>query len=46
MGTDYPYDMGDPQPVRTVTSLQHVSEDDKQKILGGNAAYLFKLESK
>lgn len=46
MGTDYPYDMADPQPVQTVTSLQHVSEDDKQKILGGNAACLFKLESK
>ncbi|MFC1897745.1 amidohydrolase family protein [Chloroflexota bacterium] len=44
MGTDYPYDMGDFQPVRTVTSLQRVSEDDKQKILGGNAACLFKLE--
>ncbi|MFC1978035.1 amidohydrolase family protein, partial [Chloroflexota bacterium] len=46
MVTDFPYDMADPQPLRTVTSLQHVSEDDKQKILGGNAACLFKLESK
>ena len=44
MGTDYPYDMGDTHPVQTVMSLPHVSDEDKQKILGGNAARLFKLQ--
>ncbi len=44
MGTDYPYDMADPTPVSTVKSLKNVSDEDKEKILGGNAARLFKLQ--
>ncbi|MFC2001928.1 amidohydrolase family protein [Chloroflexota bacterium] len=43
MGTDYPADMADSSPVRTVQSLVNVSEADKQKIMGDNAARLFKL---
>ncbi len=46
MGTDYPYDMGDATPVATVKSLKNVSDEDKEKILGGNTARLFKLELK
>ncbi|MFH1169221.1 MAG: amidohydrolase family protein [Chloroflexota bacterium] len=43
MGTDYPYDMSDTDPVNTVLSLKNVSAADKEKILGGNAARIFKL---
>jgi aminocarboxymuconate-semialdehyde decarboxylase len=43
MATDYPYDMGDATPVETVKSLKNVSNEDKEKILGGNAKRLFKL---
>ncbi len=35
MGTDYPYDMGDEDPVCFVSSLP-IPEADKEKILGGN----------
>ncbi len=42
MGTDYPADMADSAPVSHVRSL-NIAEKDKQLILGGNAARLFKL---
>ena len=35
MGSDYPYDMADEHPVAFIRNLS-ISEDDKQKILGGN----------
>ncbi len=44
MGTDYPFDMGDSTPVSTVKGLKNVSDEDKEKILGGNAKRLFKLQ--
>lgn len=43
MGSDYPFDMGVRDPVKTVTSLPHLSESQKELILGGNARVLFKL---
>jgi aminocarboxymuconate-semialdehyde decarboxylase len=43
MGTDYPYDMGDMDPVRTVGKLTELPEDQKSKILGENAVSLFKI---
>ena len=43
MGTDYPFDMGDRDPVKTVASLPHLSDDQKEMILGANAAALFKI---
>ncbi len=43
MGTDYPYDMADSQPVLTVQNLKNISEEDKQLVLGGNARRIFKL---
>jgi len=43
MGTDYPYDMADSQPVLTVQNLENISEEDKQLVLGGNATRIFKL---
>ena len=35
MGSDYPYDMGDEDPVGSVNNLS-IPEADKKKILGGN----------
>jgi aminocarboxymuconate-semialdehyde decarboxylase len=43
MGTDYPFDMGDRDPVKTVASLPHLSDDQKEMIFGANAAALFKI---
>ena len=43
LGTDYPHDMADSQPVVTVQSLDGISDEDKERILGDNAARLFKL---
>jgi len=44
MGTDYPYDMGDANPVQTVTQQRDISEKDRQKILKENAISLFGLK--
>ncbi len=35
MGSDYPYDMGDEDPVASVMNLA-IPEKDKKRILGGN----------
>jgi aminocarboxymuconate-semialdehyde decarboxylase len=43
LGTDSPYDMGEYKPVSKLDSLKHLSEEEKQKILGTNASRLFKL---
>jgi aminocarboxymuconate-semialdehyde decarboxylase len=45
MGTDYPYDMAEPDPVRFVDSAPRLSEDDKRAIMGGNAAALLGVEA-
>ncbi len=37
LGSDYPFDMGDPDPLETVGSLD-IKSGDKEKIAGGNAA--------
>ncbi len=42
MGSDYPYDMSDPQPVATVGTLEAISQQDKERIWGENAAELIK----
>ena len=36
LGSDYPFDMGQPDPVGHVTSLSGLSERDQQLILDGN----------
>ena len=43
MGTDYPFDMGDRDPVKSVASLPHLSDDQKEMIFSANAAALFKI---
>ncbi len=45
LGTDYPYDMGNHQPVETVSTLSEITEKDRQKIMRENAISLFKLKS-
>jgi len=44
LGTDYPYDMGDLNPVQTVARLQGIKTKDRQKILRENAIALYGLE--
>ena len=43
MGTDYPYDMGDYDPVGLVDSVDTLEKQDKEAIWGGNAKALLKL---
>jgi hypothetical protein len=35
--------MGDQDPVSDITTLPHLSNDQKEMIFGGNAAALFKI---
>jgi len=44
MGTDFPFDMADDKPVKTVEQLKVVYESDKEKIIGRNAEKLFKIK--
>lgn len=46
MGSDYPYDMRDSHPVSTVNNLAWLSIEDKDKILGKNAAKILKLKNR
>jgi aminocarboxymuconate-semialdehyde decarboxylase len=43
MGSDYCFDMGYERPVKAVTALK-LSRNDQEKILGGNAKRLLRLE--
>ena len=43
LGTDYPADMTDSNLVGKIQGLKTISEDDKEHILWGNAAELFKI---
>ena len=40
LGSDYPYDMGEADPVAFVDSANALSEQDRAAIAGGNAARL------
>jgi aminocarboxymuconate-semialdehyde decarboxylase len=44
LGSDYPYDMGDPDPVKTVSQLPGMKAKDRQRILRENAIALFGLK--
>jgi aminocarboxymuconate-semialdehyde decarboxylase len=38
MGSDYPFEMGDPEPVKTVESIPGLDDSQRDLILGGNFA--------
>jgi aminocarboxymuconate-semialdehyde decarboxylase len=42
LGSDYPFEMGDPEPRETVNNLR-IDDGVKQKIAGGNAAELLRI---
>ncbi len=46
MGTDYPYDMGEIDPIGFVERAARLSEGDRKAILGGNAARLLNIPMK
>jgi aminocarboxymuconate-semialdehyde decarboxylase len=43
LGTDYPADMMDSDPVKTISSLSHVSDGEKEMTYSGNALRLLKI---
>ena len=43
LGTDYPADMGEADPVGYINSVRSLSRADKEKIWGSNAARLLKI---
>jgi aminocarboxymuconate-semialdehyde decarboxylase len=43
MGTDFPFDMGDEDPVKSIESVPGISTLQKRKIFGENAARLLRL---
>ncbi len=45
LGTDYPYDMGDENPVQTVSQLSRIKAADRRKIMRENAIALFGLKA-
>jgi aminocarboxymuconate-semialdehyde decarboxylase len=45
LGTDYPYDMGEDDPVELICSIDGLSDTERKLILGGNAARLLNLGS-
>lgn len=43
LGTDYPFDMADPQPMGTIANLSNLAQADRRQIAGQTAASLLKL---
>lgn len=41
VGTDYPFDMGETDPIGLVAATESLSEDERSAIVGDNAARLF-----
>jgi hypothetical protein len=37
--TDYPFDMGDPQPLQTITALEGLSDEEHAAIQGGHRSH-------
>ena len=44
LGTDYPFDMGEEDPVKLIESVPRLARADKDRIMGGNAARLLKIK--
>lgn len=45
LGTDYPYDMAEVDPLGLVSAVKRLNKDDRDLIIGGNAKKLFKIKS-
>ena len=45
LGTDYPYDMGEEDPLGMIAQLKKLSRADRQLIEAGNAARLLQIKS-
>jgi aminocarboxymuconate-semialdehyde decarboxylase len=43
LGTDYPFDMGETDPVGLIDATEGLSDEERAAIKGGNAARLFGL---
>jgi aminocarboxymuconate-semialdehyde decarboxylase len=43
LGTDYPYDMGEEDPVGLIGSVPRLKRTERDMIEGGNAARLLKI---
>jgi aminocarboxymuconate-semialdehyde decarboxylase len=43
LGTDYPYDMGEEDPVGLINSVPRLKPAEKTRIMGGNASRLLKI---
>jgi aminocarboxymuconate-semialdehyde decarboxylase len=46
LGTDYPYDMGDEDPLGMVAQVKRLPRADRDLVVGGNAAKLLKMKLK
>ena len=44
LGSDYPFDMGDPDPVGCLTGCMTLSDEEREMIAGGNAEMLFDIK--
>jgi len=44
LGTDYPFDMGEEDPVGFINGVPGLSSAEKKRIMGGNAARLLKIK--
>ena len=44
LGTDYPYDMGEENPLGLIGSVKKLSKADRELVQGGNAARLLKIK--
>ena len=44
LGTDYPYDMGEDDPLGLIGSVPRLTRADRDMIKGGNAARLLKIK--
>lgn len=44
LGTDYPFDMGNYDPLGVLATAPNVSESERERIHGANAAALFKID--
>ena len=46
LGTDYPYDMAETNPVGLIAKVPRLARADRERIEGGNAARLLKIRRK